>query len=117
MNKPAAGDALAFKCVDEIWVATEFCREVFAQSGKPTHNIGYAFEPFDTPDRAIARAALLRKLKATDDSFIFLTMFDSLSWVERKNPMGLVRAFQKAFADEPRARLVVKSHNTALATT
>lgn len=117
LNKPAAGDALAFKCVDEIWVATEFCREVFAQSGKPTHNIGYAFEPFDTPDRAIARAALLRKLKATDDSFIFLTMFDSLSWVERKNPMGLVRAFQKAFADEPRARLVVKSHNTALATT
>jgi glycosyltransferase involved in cell wall biosynthesis len=39
---------------------------------------------------------------------VFLFVFDAASSVERKNPMGLVRAFQQAFPRTREARLVIK---------
>ena len=58
-------------------------------------------------------AAAARELfDLPEDRFIFLFVFDFLSYVERKNPLGLVRAFRRAFADTDRALLVLKATNS-----
>jgi len=43
--------------------------------------------------------------------FRFLTMFDFLSTLERKNPLGVIEAYTSAFAPTDGAALVVKSTN------
>ena len=45
--------------------------------------------------------------------FTFLFVFDYLSVLERKNPVGLVEAFVSAFPDPGEARLIIKSINGA----
>lgn len=48
-----------------------------------------------------------------ENIFLFLTMYDSNSTMERKNPMGAVNAFKKAFKpDNKSVGLVVKINNT-----
>ncbi|KST59838.1 hypothetical protein AO398_16305 [Methylobacterium sp. GXS13] len=47
-----------------------------------------------------------------DGVFTFLTTFDSFSFVERKNPLATVRAFQAAFdKDDPTVALIIKTWN------
>ena len=45
------------------------------------------------------------------DDFTFLFMFDFHSTVARKNPLGLIEAYAKAFGSSDGARLVVKTFN------
>ncbi len=47
------------------------------------------------------------------DDFACLTLADARSSFHRKNVEGAVRAFRDAFADEPRARLMIKARNRA----
>lgn len=42
------------------------------------------------------------------DQFLFLFSFDMSSVMERKNPLGLIRAYQRAFGRDPRFGLVIK---------
>lgn len=42
------------------------------------------------------------------DDFVFLFLFDFYSYAERKNPMGLVRAFRQALADQQDVVLFIK---------
>jgi glycosyltransferase involved in cell wall biosynthesis len=46
-----------------------------------------------------------------DDRFTFLFICDLLSESERKNPLGLLRAFRSAFRDDDRVQLVIKAAN------
>ena len=47
-----------------------------------------------------------------EDAFIFLTTFDSFSFIERKNPLGVIKAFREAFPpDKQDVVLVVKTQN------
>ncbi len=43
-----------------------------------------------------------------EGKFVFLFMFDFHSGFERKNPMGLIRAFKKAFGEKDGAALLIK---------
>lgn len=43
-----------------------------------------------------------------DDYFVFLFMFDMRSTFERKNPIGLVRAFRRAFQPHEKVTLAIK---------
>src|SRR5205085_4780170 len=45
------------------------------------------------------------------DEFIFLFSFDFLSVLERKNPLGLIDAFCRAFPSNSGPRLVIKTIN------
>lgn len=45
------------------------------------------------------------------DGFVFLFSFDLLSVLERKNPLGLIKAFTSAFPNEEGATLVIKTIN------
>ena len=57
-------------------------------------------------DRAITRQSL-----GVDTGRFFLFSFDFMSIAKRKNAVGLVRAFRRAFADGEGPTLVVKSIN------
>ena len=45
-------------------------------------------------------------------AFVFLFIFDFLSYYERKNPFGLVRAFKEAFSGDDSVELVLKTMNS-----
>ena len=97
----------AFGIVDEIWMNSEHAATgVRGLTDKPV-------EVFPVPVEVPAPAALPRRALGLPDAFLFLFMFDYGSVPERKNPLGLVRAFQQAFAPGEGPVLVIKSINEA----
>ncbi|MFH1329843.1 MAG: glycosyltransferase, partial [Actinomycetota bacterium] len=97
--------AAAFDVVDEIWMNSEFAATgVRRHTAKPV-------EVFPVPVRAPAPAAVDRRALGLPDGFLFLFAFDYGSVFERKNPVGLVRAFKQAFRPGEGPVLVVKSIN------
>ena len=58
------------------------------------------------PD-GVPRAAL----GLPEDRFVFLFVYDFLSTVERKNPLGLIDAYTRAFGPDDGTALVLKSIN------
>jgi glycosyltransferase involved in cell wall biosynthesis len=96
----------AFNYVDEIWVASEFMHQTFLKvSPKPVFKFRLpVLAP--TIDESLTRSQL-----GLPDKFIFLFSFDFLSVLERKNPLGLIRAFTRAFASGEGPSLVIKTIN------
>ena len=93
-----------FQCVDEIWAPSEFiCKALRKKTNLPVHCIPYHLE-----------IDLKKEYKRDDfdlpeDRFLFLMMYDSNSCQERKNPLGVIRAFQQAFdRTEQGVGLVIK---------
>ena len=96
----------AFGYVDEVWVASEFIRQTFLKvSPKPVFKFTLPVLPPQT-DPSISRRQL-----GLPDQFIFLFNFDFLSVLERKNPLGLINAFCRAFPANEGPRLVIKTIN------
>ncbi|MBB6342872.1 glycosyltransferase involved in cell wall biosynthesis [Pseudomonas fluvialis] len=98
----------AYDQVDEIWVSTEYNRAAIAQfTHKPVILIPPAIEV--NIEKPLTRS----ELHLDDKAFIFLHMSDTLSMPERKNPLGVIQAFQKAFSDRPElnVKLVIKLSN------
>ena len=96
----------AFNLVDEIWVASEFMREAFLKvSPKPVFRFKL---PVLKPqiDLSLSRADL-----DLPDCFVFLLSFDLFSVLERKNPVGLIEAFTRAFTPGEGPMLVIKTIN------
>jgi len=95
----------SFGLVDEVWVATEFVRDALAAAtSKPVRIVPLSLEvPVAEP--------LQRKQLGLPGGFMFLFSFDFLSIFERKNPLGLVDAFSRAFADGEGPILVLKCIN------
>jgi glycosyltransferase involved in cell wall biosynthesis len=92
---------------DEIWVPSTFCqRAVQAVTGKPVVVVPHVVSPNET-----AQPGWRAKLRIGDDEFVFLYVFDATSGVERKNPQCLVDAFEAAFSEHDRVRLVLKVSN------
>jgi glycosyltransferase involved in cell wall biosynthesis len=93
----------AFDLVDEVWAASEYVRGALAvETNKPTGVIPIPIEPLS------AEAAPPLRLPA---EFVFLFSFDFQSVFERKNPLTLIRAFERAFAPGDGAALLVKTIN------
>jgi glycosyltransferase involved in cell wall biosynthesis len=94
--------------MDEIWVATEYLREVYRKHVPvPVHVMGQAVE---APAREAPRSRALFDLP--EDAYVFLFTFDANSGVERKNPLAAVKAFRRAFArGAEKAALVLKTRN------
>jgi glycosyltransferase involved in cell wall biosynthesis len=113
LDQPAYCHYLGMEMLDEIWVSTEYGVEIYKPDarGKPVVNVGMCYE--DTPGitRDDARAYVERRFRFEADDFVVLVAFDSFSFVQRKNPVNALLAFQKAFEGVPEARLVVKTQN------
>lgn len=89
--------------LDEIWVYSRFVAELLGRAlpvpvvvvPLPILEPDVGPEPLPDPGR----------------DFTFLFMFDFHSMLQRKNPMGLIDAYTRAFSEGEGARLVVKSFN------
>jgi hypothetical protein len=97
----------AFDHVDEVWTATEYVAQIFrAAQRKPVFTIPL---PLQAP---VVPSTLTRdRLGLPADRFVFLFVFDFLSVMERKNPLGAIEAFCAAFALGEGPVLVLKSIN------
>jgi glycosyltransferase involved in cell wall biosynthesis len=97
----------AFTLVDEIWVYSRFMAEnIGAASPVPV----IALPP---PVQAPAAASEPLRL-GVPEGYLFLFAFDYLSTIQRKNPIGLIEAFKRAFAPGEGPRLLIKTINGPL---
>jgi glycosyltransferase involved in cell wall biosynthesis len=111
LNAPAPAQALGLQLADEVWVASEFGRSTFAPyTDDRVSVVGMTFEA-EAPPRSVARAALVRRYPSWRDRFVFLSTFDAFSYVQRKNPLGVIEAFLHAFPRREDVRLLLKTHN------
>ena len=87
----------------EVWAPTRFLADAFAKVVRvPVVPMlpGVELPPFPALPRA--------RFGLRDDRFVFLFAFDMNSTLERKNPLGLIAAFRRAFAKTEPVDLVVK---------
>ncbi len=96
-----------FDSVDEVWAISYFLADVYAeQTNKPVIYVPVyvnvqEVEAFDR-----------KELNLDSRDFIFLTMLDFNSYVMRKNPVGTIEAFKRAFPDTSgKERLIIKTIN------
>jgi len=96
----------AFDYVDEVWTATGFVASgIRAVGRKPVYTIPL---PVPTPKTS---PHVTRESLGLPPGFIFLFMFDFFSVLERKNPLGLIAAFERAFRPNEGPTLVLKTIN------
>ena len=97
----------AFSLVDEIWVPSVFCQKAFEKkSPVPVKLIPYGLEA------EYATEFEREHLNLPTDKFLFLVMFDTNSTMERKNPIGAIKAYKKAFPPtEKSTGIVIKINN------
>jgi glycosyltransferase involved in cell wall biosynthesis/SAM-dependent methyltransferase len=94
----------AFGLVDEIWVYSRYVQEIISNvSPVPVVRIPL---PIVAPPPGGDVAGL-----HLPEGFAFLFLFDFYSTLQRKNPLGLVEAFTRAFDPGEGPQLVLKSHN------
>jgi glycosyltransferase involved in cell wall biosynthesis len=104
--------ASSFDWFDEIWVASAFVQDAISQIAPiPVVKMPLALRPQRTTGSPVTREAL--RLPA--DRFVFLYIFDFRSVMERKNPLGLIRAFRRAFGDRTDVLLVLKTNGDVAA--
>lgn len=113
LDKPAYCHYLGMDMLDEIWVPTEYGVSIYKEGaqGKPVINVGMCYEETPNIDRESSRTFVEDRFRLNDDNFVCLVAFDSFSFVQRKNPVSVLKAFQQAFKDVPEARLIVKTQN------
>ena len=97
------------KFVDEIWAQSEFVAAVYKKLGTVSvFNIPMVISiPKPTKN-------LRDSMNLPINSFLFYLLFDGNSWLSRKNPLGGVQAFQKAFplnSENQNIGLVIKAMN------
>ncbi len=94
----------AFGLVDEIWVYSRYVQEIISNvSPVPVVRIPL---PIVAPPAGGDVDGL-----HLPEGFTFLFLFDFYSTLQRKNPLGLVKAFTRAFEPGEGPQLVLKSHN------
>ncbi len=101
---------LAARWLDEVWVMSEFVAEALRER----LSVPVVVVPAPTPgsDRNRGPLPFVRSRYAIPDrDFLFCFMFDFLSTAARKNPLGTIDAFRRAFGPDAGATLLLKSIN------
>ncbi len=99
----------AFDLVDEVWVGSRFVADVLAALAP----VPVVHVPLPLPE-PVASDAGRAQLGLPEDRFLFGFVFDYASVAGRKNPLGLIDAFGRAFpagrgGEAPAAGLVLKT--------
>lgn len=93
----------SFEYVNEVWVATEHIAEALRPIAPiPVQTIRLPIVPGEPPHKTRAELGM-------PEGFCFLFVFDYRSVFRRKNPLGLVEAFGRAFSPGEGPSLVIKS--------
>lgn len=96
-----------FAFTDEVWAGTRFIAEAVSRKASAP------VVPIPPVVRLSEGTTLSRnELGLPEARFLFLAMFDTRSVLQRKNPLGVLRAFKSAFADDTsRVSLVMNFNN------
>lgn len=99
------------KYIHEIWTPSDFSmRSISRGMSVPVVRIPHCvYMPGTRPETIKKR----NDFNLTDDVFLFLFIFDFSSYIERKNPFGVIDAFKKAFSPSDKAMLFIKTYHTA----
>ncbi len=107
LEKTPARMKRAAQLVDEVWVASRFIEQSIEALGTvPVHTF-----PLPIVERTLDPDITRAKLGLPEDRFVFLFAYDYNSVFERKNPIGLIKAFSQAFQPGEGPLLVLKSIN------
>jgi glycosyltransferase involved in cell wall biosynthesis len=98
----------ALKLIDELWVPSRYMYETFLAVAP--HNVDVRHMPLPLVNSS-AEPLFQRDYFSLDKNFVFLFIFDFLSVMKRKNPLGIVEAFCNAFEDGDGPVLVIKTAN------
>ena len=97
----------ALSLVDEVWAPSEFIQKSLSKAlDKPVLYMpaGIALPVIPSWGRA--------HFNIPEAPYMFFFSFDFLSFIDRKNPVAVIRAFKKAFPEgNERAGLIIKSMN------
>lgn len=86
---------------DELWVPSNFIKNILSSVYKKNiFVIPYGM------DKKIEAT-----IKKENDEYIFLTMFDSKSNIDRKNPLMAIKAYMSEFREDEKCKLLVKTNN------
>ena len=98
-----------FRYVDEVWVASEFCRHAFQTMTRlPVVRIPLVVDGLDE------KAKLGREhFRFPQDVFVFCYIYDISSQLERKNPECVIEAFRQEFGASRDVLLFLKSSNSS----
>lgn len=96
-----------FPYLSEIWAISDFTAKSLSLHPKspPIHTINHP-----VLDRQKTEANRSR-FGFDQNEFIFISMADSLSSIQRKNPFSTITAFKQAFQNDQRIKLVIKTRN------
>lgn len=100
----------ALQLVDEVWACSQFTANAFSgRSSVPVLSMPLAVSVPDLSSSIYTKA----RYGLPSDKFIFLFTFDAASYLDRKNPIDVVRAFNLAFPKgNENVHLVFKVQNT-----
>lgn len=98
-----------FDAVDAIWAPSRYCADVFAKEADVRIDVIPHVVPVGEGPGAAARDRARTALGVGADERIVLYAFDGASYLERKNPEALVRAFAAAGLAARGWRLVLKT--------
>jgi glycosyltransferase involved in cell wall biosynthesis len=108
VGDPPADWSRAYEFIDEVWVASQHIYEAIAPTS-PVPVVKMTL-PVLMPEVAQRTRG---ELGLPEEGFVFLYVHDYHSVSARKNPLGAIEAFQRAFPAGSGARLVIKSINGA----
>ena len=99
----------SFNLLDEVWVPSAYVNQaVAAKSPIPVITIPHIINVNENDAHQYPRAYF----DIPDHAFVFISMFDTHSIAQRKNPFGSILAFQKAFAaTDNSVQLLIKINN------
>ena len=97
-----------FSCINEVWTPSEFISSsIRKKTNLPVKTIPYCVTT------SIQKFYDRVFFQLPEDQFLYLTMYDHNSIVERKNPSGVFEAFKKAFnKGNKKVGLVIKINNS-----
>lgn len=101
LNKAPSDWRRLNKVIDEIWVQSNYVMDAFEEVDCPINVM-----PFSIDIKAID---IINGDKSK--KFTFLTSFDFLSFVTRKNPFATIEAYKAAFSFNDNSRLIIKCTN------
>lgn len=97
--------ASAFDHLDEVWTGSKHVADAVSRSARrPVHVIPQPVSLDPASGSAPTPAGV-------PEGFRFLFAFDYLSVFERKNPLAVIRAFERAFPTPSEAVLIIKALN------
>lgn len=94
--------------VDRIWAPSQYCADIFSAEVKVPVDVIH--HPVRVPTRiASGRDSILRRFGIDPENRVILYIFDAASYLIRKNPEGLIRAFSESGLAKQGWNLVLKT--------